>query len=696
ADLAINGPLSSANNEVTLCRFFANATSIYSLWNNKSRVQYLKTSSLSLSLSLSLCLSHSQKPSVCVMVTIIVQVPLGSTKEEDYWKLRNFPVDSWQWWGDLTPRYIYLKHALTTESLWLDGCQDPSKEIDRKKPGLPDASPFRSSNKGSQIQDEDVAAAPFVFSLRACAKHKDLYRGTRLHDRILKKGLLEQCSDALVTMYAKCGDLDKAKWLLDMHPSTDVITWTALIAGYAREGQGQNALDCFERMQHEGIAPNAVTYICILKACGAFRAGDKGELIHHEIAKQGLLLNDVMLGTALVDMYAKCGALSKAQDVLEKLTFRDVVCWNALIAGYAEEGQAEKALNCFECMQCEGIAPNAVTYLCILKACASVGASEKGKQVHDEITRQGLLQDNPALGSALVNMYAKCGALEKAQDVLDTLLYRDVVSWNSLITGYAQEGYSERALSCFERMQREGISPDAFTYSCVLKACASLGAADKGKEIYDEIAKQGLLQDNIVLGTALVDMYAKCGALSKAQDVLERHRFRDLVSWNVLIAGYAQEGQQEQALNCFHHMQREAITPNVVTFVCALNVCNHLGLVEEGHAIYTSMGTKYNVQPNLECNTCMVDLFGRAGHLEKAVELIHEMPSCDDSALWLTLLGACRKWRDINVGRWAFEQAVRADKSVGAAYVLMADIYAAAGMQEDARDIEAMRIRNRA
>ncbi|KAI5062775.1 hypothetical protein GOP47_0023314 [Adiantum capillus-veneris] len=645
------------------------------------------------------------------------------------------------------------------------------------------------------MEDECTA---FVALLRACAKKKDIGKGSKIHDEILKRGWLERCSDALVTMYAKCGALAKAKALLDMHRSMDVITWTALIAGYAREGQCQDALDYFERMQLQGIPPDAVTYTSILKAYGSTGAAEEGKKIHFEIVKQGLLHNNIVLGGALVDMYARCGALSMAHRVLEELPYRNVVTWNALIAGYARKGQGQQALACFECMQSEGISPDAVTYTCISKACGTLGAADIGQQIHDKIADQGLLHNNIVLGGALVGMYAKCGDLEKARRVLEDLPSRTVVSWSALMTGYIEEGQAKEALNCFTCMQHENISPDAVTYNCILKACGISGAVDKGKEIHDEIIRQGLLGDNNVLSGALVDMYAKCGALSEAKRVLEKLPSRDVVSWSALIAGYAskaqgeqalkcfcrmrresispdavtyasilkacgslgaldegeqiheeitrqgflqsdavfggtlvdmyakcnalfkahcvleelpsrdvftwsaliagyvQEGRGEQALNSFERMQQEGIFPNVVTLGSILNVCNHLGPIEEGHSLFVNMSPKFGVEPNSECYTCMIDLLGRSGHLERAVKLVHEMKFCDNAAIWNALLGACLKWKDVNTGRWAFEQAVQADRSDGSAYVLMANIYEAAGMLENAKRIQALRMGNKA
>ncbi|KAI5070869.1 hypothetical protein GOP47_0015212 [Adiantum capillus-veneris] len=552
-----------------------------------------------------------------------------------------------------------------------------------------------------QMRQEGIPPDVVTYScvLKACALTGAIEKGKEFHKEISRQGLLEHnvvLGTALVDMYAKCGDLSQAHSVLQKLPSRNVVSWSALIAGYAQKGQGRQALDCFVQMQREGILPNAVTYVSVLKACAVIGALDKGKQIHDEILRQGLLAQNIILGNALVDMYAKCGALPQARSVLERLSSRDVVSWSALITGYVQEGQGQEALKCFEQMQSEGIALDATTYLCILKACAVIGAVNKGKQIHEEILRKGLLEHDIVLGNALVDMYAKCGALSQAQSALEKLRFRDVVSWSALITGYVKNEQGQHALDCFEGMQREGIRPNSVTYMSLLKACALIGAIDKGKKIHDEVSRQGLLEHDILLGGALVDMYAKCGALPQAQSVMEKLPFHDVVSWSALIAGYAQKGQGEQALNCFEEMQREGIPPDLVTFLCLLNLCNHQGLVEKAQELFNNMEATYGLKPDVDCFTCMVDLLGRAGHLDKAVEVLQKMPFPANSSTWLCLLGACRKWVDVNVGIWAFEQAVELDRCNASAYRVMVSIYEAAGMPEKAKDIEALRIQNRA
>ncbi|MCO5551913.1 hypothetical protein L7F22_005420 [Adiantum nelumboides] len=311
----------------------------------------------------------------------------------------------------------------------------------------------------------------------ACSKNKDLQRGTRIHNKLRQINLPQKnFLNALVTMYAKCGDLQKAQALLNTHSSSSLIPWNALIAGYARQRKGQNALHYFENMQHKGgLFPSAVTYVCILKACAAIGEIDKGKQIHFEILRQGLLEHHVKLGP-------KCPSAAP---------FSDVVSWSALIAGYAQNGLSQKAFDCFDQMHREGIFLDEATFLCTLKACAVIGAIEKGKQIHDQILMQGLLEHHIVLVNALVDMYAKCNALHLAKSVLEKLPSRNVVSWNALIAGYAQNGQGQQALDCLECMQREGIVPDEITCVFILKGCALIGAIDKGKQIHDEISTQG-------------------------------------------------------------------------------------------------------------------------------------------------------------------------------------------------------------
>ncbi|KAH7365366.1 hypothetical protein KP509_18G023200 [Ceratopteris richardii] len=591
---------------------------------------------------------------------------------------------------------MYAKCGMLTkarELLSLHGSSDPITWTALISGHVRKGQSLDALNIFNQMQQMGVSPDAVTYSsiLKACASLKALKKGTEIHDEVIKEGLLRTnliVANALVDMYVKCGALNTAEAVLEELPSRDVVSWSTLITGYVEHGHGERALECFGCMQCEGILANEVTFISVLRACGILGAIDKGKEIHSEISRQGMLKGNEKLGTALVDMYVKCGALVKATHVLNALPTRSVATWNVIITGYIEAGQCDQAVFYFDLMQKKGFCPNAITYTCILKVCGVMRDVEKGKMIHNKIQEQGWLDYHVPLRSALVDMYAKCGDLVNARSVFEALPARDIVSWGALIAGYVQEGEGQDALDCFNEMESEGHVANAVTFSCALKACGITGALEKGEQIHREISKQKILGNDVVLGNSLVDMYAKCGALVKAQEVFNELSLRNTVTWNALIAGYTKHGLGKQALSCFDQMLHDGVSPDVVTLSCVLNACNHLGLVEECFVYFRIIVREYRVTPVVEHYSCMVDLFGRTGCLEKAACLIQDMPSSDCPVLWRTLLGACQKWSDINVGKWAFQQALQSDECDGAAHILMASIYAGAGLQENAREIE--------
>ena len=232
---------------------------------------------------------------------------------------------------------------------------------------------------------------------------------------------LSGSSSEMVAYAPACGELPKAAQLLEEAFVRDVFSWSALISGYVQMGKAHEALNCFERMQREGISPNAVTYTSILKACGSIGDIDKGKEIHREVRSNRLIEKDILLATALVDMYVKCGMLTEAQQMLESLPIRDIVSWNALIVGYAQLGLGYKVWNCFQYIQNEGLSPNVVTYVCILQCCGCICDHKKGEEIHEEIMNKGFLEKDVVFGNASIDMYAKCGELAKVQELLESL-----------------------------------------------------------------------------------------------------------------------------------------------------------------------------------------------------------------------------------------------------------------------------------
>jgi pentatricopeptide repeat protein len=429
-------------------------------------------------------------------------------------------------------------------------------------------------------------------------------------------------------------------------------------------------------MQQEGVFPDVVTFLCILKACGSLEFLATGEEIHAMAANSE---KSILLCNKLVDMYAKCGEMGRAQEVFDEMLKRDVVSWNALIAGYARHGLDSEALKCFESVRRDdGIAPDAVTFICILKACGNLGRIEVGEKIHIEARNTGLLEKDVVLGTTLVDMYAKMGMVEEARRVFEEeLLIRNVVSWNALMSGYTQLGFSGEALSCFRLMQYEGVSPDPITFHLLLKACGSMGSLAMGESIHAEVDSQCLWEKDMAIGHALVDMYGKCGMPAEAQQVFEGLPSRDVVTWSALMDGYAHMGEAGKVIEIFNRMIGEDVMPDVVTFLVLLIACDHAGQLEEGLMIFYGMDSRYSMSPTLEHYTCMVDLLGRAGHFNTALNLIEKVSSCHQLQLLSTLLGSCCcNDADVGLARWAFKQLLQLDENYVSAYVCMGNIYA--------------------
>ncbi|KAJ7515092.1 hypothetical protein O6H91_23G070800 [Diphasiastrum complanatum] len=380
-------------------------------------------------------------------------------------------------------------------------------------------------------------------------------------------------------------------------------------------------------------------------------------------------------------MFSKCGSVLHAHKVFKNMPQHNVYSWTAIISAYADSGEVEEAINLFQQMQETGLAPDKVLFVVVIKACASLAGLEHGRQIHSDIIKRGF-QSDVVVGSTLVKMYAKCGCTEDAREVFDNMSERDVVSWTAMIAGYAQNGLGEEALALYEQMKQEGVQPDDVTFVLLLKACASLAALEQGKQLHSEIIKRGFQLD-VVVGNTLVNMYAKCGCTEDAREVFDNMSERDVVSWTGMIAGYAQNGLGKEALALFEQMQREGTKPNEVTYISVLSACAHSGLVDQGRYFFDSMCKNQGVTPTKEHYACIVDLLGRAGCLADAELFINKMPIQPNSVVWMTLLGAARNHGHAEIGRRAFDRVVKLDPKNAAPYVLLSNIYVAAGKKDE-------------
>eukprot|EP01018_Ginkgo_biloba_P020216 Gb_20456 [translate_table: standard] len=408
-----------------------------------------------------------------------------------------------------------------------------------------------------------------------------------------------------------------------------------------KEGRLKEAFHILHVMDHRGIRPDSLTYASLLQGCANKKALQEGKSVHIHMTESGFK-PDVFLGNTLVSMYVKCGSLVDARRVLDEMPERNVVSWTALIAAYARHGYSEKALTVFNQMQRTGIQPNQFTFASVLPACANLEALEHGKQIHEDIVRSGF-QYNVFVGSALVDMYIKC----------------------------------------------QRVKPVSDTFASVLPACANLAALKHGQKIHDNIIKSGFESD-VFVGNALIDMYAKCGIIEDAHRVFDKMLRRDVVSWNAMVVGYAMHGCGNKALQLFEEMRYSDTNPDHVTFVGVLSACRHTGQVDAGWQYFDFMSSHYYITPAMEHYCCMVDLLGRAGLLLEAQDFIDKMPIEPDAAVWGSLLGACRIHTNIELGEKVAGRLFELDPKNAASYVVLSNIYAAAGRWEDIEKLQKM------
>lgn len=574
-----------------------------------------------------------------------------------------------------------------------------------------------------KMQEEGVTpnATTFLCTLKACQSIEDLDKGQELHAEVVKEEFEGDLflGNTLVDMYGSCGLLNEAKEVFDQLPIQNVVSWNALISGYAEEGDAGMTLHFLKQMELEGVSPTATTFLCSLKACGSLNALFLGQEIHIWVIKKGYE-SDIFFKNSLIDIYAKCGMISEAQKTFHGLWERNVISWNSLMAGYVDSGLCVEALKCFERMDMESVAPNAPTFVTILKACKSLGFIDRGHDVHAKVIKAGFEKD-PFVANTLIDMYAIHGILADAENVFDQQQIQTVVTWTALIVGYTEHGFGDKALDSYEQMQLKGVPPDHTVYVCAFKACGNIGAIDKGREIFSEITKVGILEEHmfyssamsievttgksfnqkhrmmgldnvLILHNVLIDMYCRCGSLDDAQKVFDAVSTRDSVTWNALISGHALLGNPDSLLLLFDKMKSEGLQPDAATYSSVLTACNHDGFIYKGQIYIEEMRNEYGLQPTRQHYNCIVDLLARAGQLEVAIGIVEEMPFQPDLVTWITVLSCCRKWGDVELGRHTFECYASLVANHLAGFVLMSKIYLDAQMWEDAKGIEEMRM----
>ncbi|MCO5546832.1 hypothetical protein L7F22_000269 [Adiantum nelumboides] len=498
----------------------------------------------------------------------------------------------------------------------------------------------------------------YLSLLKACHNNKSLNCVKRIqahlayHHRYLD-GLL---GENLVITLVKCGDVDAALKVFFELPFRTAFSWTTIISGLIEAGRSREALTMYFDMHEEGIEPDHYTFVSVLKACGNTSDLIEGKILHERIQEKGLTSN-VFVGTTLISMYGKCGALVEAENVWLELPSRNIVTWNSMLSAYVEQGQAVRALCLYQQMLEEGNILHPQTFFIVLQACSTLAdvestksdidnrgiALEIGRALHFNVRRRGFGK-NIHIGTTLVSLYGKCDSVAEGENAFAGFLRLNVVSWTALISMYVELDQGQKALQCYRQMQVEKVSPNQQTFVSALQACCIL-AEEEGSssrhlmcleigQALREDAQKVFSNLDAFAGTTLMGLYAKCGAMTEAERVFGLLTLCTIIQWNGMLSAYVKNGQGRKALQCYRQLREKKLCPDHGTFVIALQACKVLseerkvssligekearsGVSEIGRALHAD-SRKAGYASDVVVGTSLVTMYGLCGTIAEA------------------------------------------------------------------------------
>ncbi|XP_019437960.1 PREDICTED: pentatricopeptide repeat-containing protein At2g04860 [Lupinus angustifolius] len=515
-----------------------------------------------------------------------------------------------------------------------------------------------------------------VSLLPCCGCHELILQGRSIHGFGIKAGLgcCAQLNNALASMYAKCDHLEASHFLFREMSDKNVVSWNTMIGAYSQNGYSDKAVVCFKEMLREGFQPSPVTMMNLLSA-NAIPA-----TVHCYIIKCGLT-NDASVVTSLVCLYAKQGFTDMAKLLYKYFPTKDLISLTAIISSYSEKGDIESAAECFiQTLQLD-LKPDAVFLISILHGITNPAHFAVGCAFHGYGLKSGLTT-NCLVANGLISMYFRFDEIEAALSLFYDMSEKLLITWNSVISGCVQAGKSSEAMELFCKMNMCRQKPDAITIASLLSGCCQLGNLRIGETLHCYILRNKVTMEDFT-GTALIDMYTKCGRLDYAEKVFYRIDYPCLATWNSIISAYSLYGLEHKAFSCYAKLQEQGLKPDKITFLGVLAACTHAGLVCEGTEYFYIMKEEFGLIPGLQHYACIVGLLGRAGLFKEAVELINNMEIRPDSAVWGALLSACCIKQEVKLGESLAKKLFFLDYKNGGFYVLMSNLYAIVGRWND-------------
>ncbi|MED6171467.1 hypothetical protein PIB30_040986 [Stylosanthes scabra] len=539
---------------------------------------------------------------------------------------------------------------------------------------------------------------------------------------------------AMLGGLAEAGRIGDARRLFYEMPEKNVISWNSMVAGMVKNGEWDEAKMVFEQTPEKNVASwNGMISGYV----------EKGRMNEARVLFEEMGCRNVVTWTSMISGYCRIGNVDEAYNLFQTMSEKNVVSWTAMIGGFTWNGLYAKALSLFLEMRLSNTKPNSETFVSLAYACAGLGSPTLGKQLHAYIIVNGWKLDNydgrlhrslirmySAFGlmnsaqglletdvnncdeqsfNIMINGYIQAGHLEKAEDLFhkvpikntiactcmiagylssgqvlkaynlfNNMLDRDSLTWTSMIYGYVENELISEAINLFPEMIAHGVMPINSTFSVLFGAIGSVAYLEQGRQLHAMQLKT-IYDYDLILENSLISMYAKCGEIEDAYRIFSSMLYRDKISWNTMIMGFASHGKASEALKEYKIMLEYGINPDGVTFLGVLTACAHAGLVDKGLELFRAMVNVHGLQPGIEHCISMINLLGRAGKVKDAEEFVLRLPIEPNYAIWGALLGICRLNgnTDVDVARHAAKRLLELDPLNVPGHIALCNVYAA-------------------
>lgn len=484
--------------------------------------------------------------------------------------------------------------------------------------------------------------------LSASANMGGIEEGKQSHAIAIVNGLeLDNIlGTSILNFYCKVGSIECAEMVFDRMIEKDVVTWNLLISGYVQQGLVEEAIHTCQLMRLEKLKFDCVTLSTLMSAAARTQNLKLGREVQCYCIRHSFE-SDIVLASTVVDMYAKCGSIVEAKKVFDSTVQKDLILWNTLLAAYAESGLSGEALRLFYEMQLESVPPNVITWNLIILSFLRSGQVDEAKDMFLQMQSSGIIPN--------------------------------LISWTTMMNGLVQNGCSEEAILLLSKMQESGLRPNAFSITVALSACANLASLHFGRSIHGYIIRNLQRSSSVSIETSLVDMYAKCGDINRAEKVFGSKLYSELPLYNAMISAYAIYGNVKEAIALYRSLEDMGIEPDNITFTSLLSACNHAGDINQAVEIFAGMVSKHGMKPCLEHYGLMVDLLASAGETDEALRLIEEMPYKPDARMIQTLFASCNKQHRTDLVDYLSRHLLESEPDNSGNYVTISNAYAVEG-----------------